>query len=46
VHNAMLGPQPCAFAEVAPGPARMALRGWNDCTHLKGLLDYDQGPGA
>jgi broad specificity phosphatase PhoE len=46
VHNAMLGPQPCAFAEVAPGPARMALRGWNDCTHLKSLLDYDQGPGA
>jgi broad specificity phosphatase PhoE len=46
VHNAMLGPQPCAFAEVAPGPARMAVRGWNDITHLKGLLDYDQGPGA
>jgi probable phosphoglycerate mutase len=46
LHNALLGPQPCAFAEVAPGPARMALRGWNDCTHLKGLLDYDTGPGA
>ena len=46
VHNALLGPQPCAFAEVAPGPARMAVRGWNDCAHLTGLLDYDQGPGA
>jgi broad specificity phosphatase PhoE len=46
VHNAMLGPQPCAFAEVAMGAARLAMRGWNDCTHLEGLLDYDQGPGA
>lgn len=46
LHNAMLGPQPCAFAEVAPGPARMAVRGWNDITHLKGLLDFDSGPGA
>lgn len=46
LHGALLGPQPCAFAEVAPGPARMAVRGWNDCTHLAGLLDYDGGPGA
>jgi probable phosphoglycerate mutase len=46
VHNALLGPQPCAFAEVAPGPASMAVRGWNDTTHLKGLLGHDSGPGA
>lgn len=46
LHNALLGPQPCAFAEVARGPARMAVRGWNDTTHLKGLLDFDSGPGA
>ncbi|MHB8573828.1 MAG: histidine phosphatase family protein, partial [Dehalococcoidia bacterium] len=46
LHNALLGPQPCAFAEVALGAARMAVRGWNDITHLKGLLDFDQGPGA
>lgn len=46
VHDALLGPQPCAFAEVSPGPGGLAMRGWNDCTHLAGLLDYDGGPGA
>jgi broad specificity phosphatase PhoE len=46
LHAALLGPQPCAFAEVSPGSERMAMRGWNDCTHLAGLLDYDGGPGA
>lgn len=46
IHAALLGPQPCAFAEVAPGPERLALRTWNDCAHLDGLLDYDSGPGA
>jgi len=46
LHDSLLGPQPCAFAEVAPGPKRMAMRGWNDITHLAGLLDFDGGPGA
>jgi probable phosphoglycerate mutase len=46
VHASMLGPQPCAFAEVAPGPAQLAMRAWNDWTHLRGLLDYDTDPGA
>jgi len=46
LHASLLGPQPCAFAEVAPGPQRMAMRGWNDTNHLAGLLDYDGGPGA
>jgi broad specificity phosphatase PhoE len=46
VHAALLGPQPCAFAEVAPGPARLAVRAWNDIAHLRGLLDFDRGPGA
>jgi probable phosphoglycerate mutase len=46
LHDSLLGPQPCAFAEVALGPKRMAMRGWNDTNHLAGLLDFDGGPGA
>lgn len=46
LHASLLGPQPCAFAEVSPSGERMAMRGWNDCAHLAGLLDYDGGPGA
>jgi len=47
IHAALLGPQPCAFAEVASGAGgALAMRTWNDCAHLDGLLDYDSGPGA
>ncbi len=46
LHDSLLGPQPCAFAEVTLGPKRMAMRGWNDTNHLAGLLDFDGGPGA
>jgi len=46
LHDSLLGPQPCAFAEVGMGSKQMAMRAWNDTTHLRGLLDYDQGPGA
>jgi probable phosphoglycerate mutase len=46
VHASLLGPQPCAFMEVSPSGTRFAMRGWNDCAHLAGLLDYDGGPGA
>jgi broad specificity phosphatase PhoE len=46
MHDALLGPQPCAFALVAPSVERLALQTWNDCAHLRGLLDPSLDPGA
>lgn len=45
-HDSMLGPRPCAFAEVGPGSVRLALQTWNDGAHLNTLLGIKLDPGA